>query len=341
MKKIVIDARYLGFSGIGRFLEGILDNLDFSKNEYYLLGKKEKIEKYSGVKYIYDNSSAYCPKAILKSQNKKIINSCDIFYSPNFIIPYYVKIKSYVMLHDIIFLDMPEVNKNFIEKKLKKILIKRALKKTEVLFTASLFSKNRILHYFPKYKNKIEYYYTGVDNKFKNYISDGVKENNIVFVGNIKKNKGLKTLLEAFSKLEDDTKLTIIGDSSNFKNKDDEVEKYFNLPNVCFSGFLSDDEMLKIIAHAKYLVQPSLYEGFGLPPLEAMYLNTQPIISDIEVFKEVYQNLPVKFFKAGDFNSLVEKLKETPDIINIDKDELNKYFTHKNFTNVLEKYFEK
>lgn len=339
MKKIVIDARYLGMSGIGRFLEGILDNLDFSLNEYFLIGKKERIEKYSGVKYIYDNTSPYFPKSILKLSNAKLINSCDIFYSPNFVIPFNIKIKSYVMLHDIIFLDMSEVNKNFLEKKLKKILIKRALKKSEVLFTASLFSKKRILHYFPKYDRKIEYYYTGVDNKFKNYNPDGIKENNIVFVGNIKKNKGLKTLLEAFSKLNDGSKLTIIGDASNFKNGDSEVTKYFTLPNVVFTGFISDEEMLKVVSHAKYLVQPSLYEGFGLPPLEALYLNTEPILSDIEVLKEVYEGLPVKFFKVGDSLDLKEKLEEEPEIVNIDKEELNKKFSHKNFTDVLEKKF--
>ena len=79
--------------------------------------------------------------------------------------------------------------------------------------------------------------------------------------------------------------------------------------DVIFTGRLSDDQLLREIASAKFLVQPSLYEGFGLPPLEALYLGTQPIISDIPVFKEVYGDLPVLFFKTEDAKDLSDKLK--------------------------------
>ena len=50
---------------------------------------------------------------------------------------------------------------------------------------------------------------------------------------------------------------------------------------VTFPGRLSDDALLKEIASAVFLVQPSFYEGFGLPPLEALWLGTRPIVSDI------------------------------------------------------------
>lgn len=334
-QKVVIDCRYLGMSGIGRFLEGILDKFDFASFDVYLMGKKNIIDKYICCKYIYDESNPFSAKDIIISKNACIINKCDIFFTPNFIIPYWVKIKTFTVLHDIIFLDMPEVNSGLIEKKIKKILIKRSLKKSIIQFTVSKFSKERIAHYFPKFENKIVYAYQGVADQFINYIPDGKKEDYIVYVGNIKKHKGLKTLLEAYSNLNNSVKLRIIGNSKNFKNGDTDVVRLIENSNVEFSGRVDDDKLMDIIAHAKYLIQPSLYEGFGLPPLEALYLGTQPIISDIPVFKEVYGDLPVRFFKVNDAESLKNEILKEPNIIKSDKEKYNDIFSYKKFSNLI------
>ena len=74
----------------------------------------------------------------------------DYYYSPNFIIPYTVKCKAITTLHDIIFLDMPEVNSGFLDTTIKKFLLKRCMKKSINVFTVSNFSKERIIHYFKK-----------------------------------------------------------------------------------------------------------------------------------------------------------------------------------------------
>ena len=57
--KIAIDCRYLGRSGIGRVTEGILENLDFSQNEYWLIGKRASLEKYEGAHIVEDDSDPY------------------------------------------------------------------------------------------------------------------------------------------------------------------------------------------------------------------------------------------------------------------------------------------
>ncbi len=60
------------------------------------------------------------------------------------------------------------------------------------------------------------------------------------------------------------------------------------------------------LQNADALIQPSLYEGFGIPPLEAMTLGTQAIISDIPVFKEIYHDFPVRFFKASVISMILQ-----------------------------------
>ena len=67
-------------------------------------------------------------------------------------------------------------------------------------------------------------------------------------------------------------------------------------------------ELKEKLSKAKFLIQPSLYEGFGLPPLQALYSNTNVILSDIEVFKEIYEGFPVTFFKSECVEDLTEKM---------------------------------
>jgi glycosyltransferase involved in cell wall biosynthesis len=79
---------------------------------------------------------------------------------------------------------------------------------------------------------------------------------------------------------------------------------------IRFTGRLADDELKKLYSQSALLVQPSFYEGFGLPPLEAMACGTQALISDIPVFQELYRDFPVVFFRSGDVDDLKQKLIE-------------------------------
>uniref|UniRef100_UPI0022DF67BA glycosyltransferase n=1 Tax=Fusobacterium varium TaxID=856 RepID=UPI0022DF67BA len=142
-----------------------------------------------------------------------------------------------------------------------------------------------------------------------------IKKDYLIFVGNIKKHKGLKILLEAFTELKKEGypyKLVIVGEQNNFKTKDEEVIKILENSklnkDIIFTGYVDNKKLKKLIAEAKILIQPSLYEGFGIPPLEALTLGTDVILSDIEVFKEIYSDLPVNFFEIENKKNLKEKI---------------------------------
>ena len=83
-----------------------------------------------------------------------------------------------------------------------------------------------------------------------------------------------------------------------------------NNSKINFMTNASNQEVYDIISKSEVLVSPSYYEGFGIPPLEAMYLNTNVIISDINVYKEIYKDYPVTFFKSGDSKSLYQALRD-------------------------------
>lgn len=305
--KIVVDCRYLGKSGIGRFLEGVLSCLP-KEHEFVFFGDKEIISKYSLKGEIIDTKKdAFSFKGLF--DNTKKINKYDAFFTPNFIFPFGIKIPVYTIIHDTIFLDYKDATKNYIDYLIKKTLIKRAVKKSEKIFTVSNFTKKRIAAYFKKANKKVEVVYAGISKKVLNYKMDKVeKKNQIVFVGNLKKNKNIIELIKAFDIVKQnnkDMKLLIIGESCH-KTKDDEVLKCLNQSSIEFKGKIRDEELFKIISESRFLIQPSLYEGFGLPPLEALYLNTRPIISNIEVFKEIYKGLDVIYYSGID--DLVNKI---------------------------------
>jgi glycosyltransferase involved in cell wall biosynthesis len=333
VKKIIIDCRYLELSGIGRFLENLIMNLDKNRFCYTLLGKKELVAKYN-LDYIVDDTNPYSLKGIFFSN--KLINKYDIYFTPNFIIPFGIKIKTYITLHDLIFLDVKESNNNFIEYLFKYYLIKRGMKRSEKVYTVSNFTKNRIKYYFKKYEYKVKYKYQGISASFKNN-KQAVKQDYILYVGNIKKHKGLKTLILAYDYIIYD--LIIVGEEKNLLNKDKEVMELIKNTNIKFTGKISDDFLIDYMKNATFIVVPSLYEGFGLVPLESLYLNTKPIISDIDVFKEIYEEFDVVFFKTDDYIDLANKINYSDSTLNVKTFDLDNKFSSKNYMKMIEDDF--
>ena len=316
MKKIAIDCRMINNSGIGTYLREILPYLLETENQFLLIGNREKLKEfleYKNVELLEYDIKTFSIKELFFFPVKSI-NQCDIYYSPNFNIALGINIPIYLTIHDVIFLDMPELTSK-LGYIVRKFYYKLAYKKAKKIFTVSNFSKKRIEEHLGREKEIIVTY-----NGISKYIlkkSDEkyIKKDYKIFVGNIKKHKGLKILLEAFKlvKKEDKKlKLVIVGNQNNFRTKDKEViklleDKKLN-KDIVFTGYVGNKELKKLIAEARILVQPSLYEGFGIPPLEALALGTNVIVSDIETFREIYIKRQVIFFKLNDKNNLSKKI---------------------------------
>ncbi len=323
--KIFIDCRMLGSGGIGTYLESILPYL-ISNHECILLcynSQNSKLSNYvEKVQILNTKINSFSIKELLffPKDLKKIINACDIFYSPYCNIPSGIKIPVYSTIHDIVFLDL-----NGLASKtgtiIRKFFYQHAINKSKAIFTVSNFSAERIRTKL-KVKNKpiiVTYNSVPISIINNNELSPVEKENFILFVGNIKKHKGLSTLLDALVLVRSkglNIKLAIVGNSGNFRSGDEEtIRKIDNITDdsILFTGKISDIELQTYYKKAKLLIQPSLYEGFGMPPMEALYSGTNVIISNIPVFKEIYGKLPVTFFKVEDADDLASKIIEMID----------------------------
>lgn len=317
--RIAVDCRMIEDSGIGNFLKNILinwvDNVNF---EFLLIGDESVINKYlpNTCKILNCNLPIFSVKEFLFFPTNEI-NRCDVFFTPNYNLPLGINIPIISTIHDVVFLDNPYLVSK-IGLMLRYIYLKRAYIKSRGIVTVSNFSKKRIQHYFGR-KKEIKVIYNGITKSLENFKNKNTHKKiydfpYIVYVGNIKRHKNLSVLIDAYKKLRKENfvpKLVIVGEINNFRTGYSQLTEEI-IPNndIYFTGKINDDDLFITIQNANALIQPSLYEGFGMPPLEALYLNTLPIISDIPVFKEIYKNTPAIFFKTNDSADLCRLIKQ-------------------------------
>jgi glycosyltransferase involved in cell wall biosynthesis len=214
-----------------------------------------------------------------------------------------LKSKSITYVHDLNFIDNPETVKNKTYRIMRwnlSLWIRRATR----LVAISQFTKSELVRLFGVRETKVTVVHCGVDGEvfYKRSIQEveevrskyGIRNDYAVFLGNIEPRKNLERLLDAFILANNEKKmnasLVIIG-ADGWKNKSimDKLDavKSAGLDVVLPSNFVPDGDLPAILSGANVLVQPSLYEGFGMPPLEAMSCGTRVIVSKTTSLPEV------------------------------------------------------
>ena len=330
----------LDSSGIGVYIRGNIPYFLQSPYTVVLLGDIKKllplIQGYHNAEVLDCGIKPFSVKELLffPRKIKQKINQTDLFFSPAFNIPGGIKVPVYTTIHDIIFPDMPELTST-IGLVIRMWFYRRAFRRSKKIFTVSEFSRSRI-RYYSKNKVPVVVTYVALLPFFLDPETAVRKKDIILFIGNIKKHKGLQNLLAAFSDAVAaglPHKLIIVGNKDNFRSADRTslaLLAGFDPSRVEFTGSVSNKKLKTLLSEAALLVQPSLYEGFCLPPLEAMACGTRALISDIPVLKEIYGAYPVTFFKAGNSGDLKEKLLmllygKTPETIQLSEENKKRY----------------
>ena len=319
--RIAVDCRLIGQSGIGTFIENVVFHMVETQNtEFVLIGNSKTLVHYAerpNCRIVECNHSSFTLKELLCFPVKEV-NRCDVFYTPNFNIPMGIRIPIYTTIHDIVFFDTERFGSTLHRMALR-WYIQRALRIAEGVFTVSKFSRQRIQEFFHTKRN-IHVVYNGLSRELQTYISTHPiqhQRSGLVYLGNIKRYKGIHVLWEAYQRLLEEEKqppkLTIIG-HFDFRTKDEKILQTIeaNKDKIQLVKDATNQQVYKILSEAACLVSPSLYEGFGIPPLEAMSLGTPVILSDIPTYREIYNNFPVTFFEAGNANDLYKKLQNIP-----------------------------
>jgi len=306
---LLLDVRMIDSSGIGTYLQNLIPYLK-DKIDIAFLGDKEKIEKVLDIKdakVIPIKSPIYFPLEQIEYLLK--IRNCKIFWSPHFNAPIFPirAEKRIVTVHDVFHLAFSHLY-NPIEGFYAKFLIKNACVRSDLIITVSNFSKSEIIKYLDIEEKKIKVIYNGVNHRlFKIYSKNELEEFKrnlnlperfLLYVGNVKPHKNLRSLIFAFESLmekEKDLYLIIVGRKEGFIKGDELLEEKLYKreklrEKIIFTGYIEKKNLPLIYNLATLFVFPSLYEGFGLPPLEAMACGCPVIASNIPPFREVLKD---------------------------------------------------
>jgi len=189
-----------------------------------------------------------------------------------------------ITIHDLAFLENPSwYSKSYVF--LYKLLTPLCAKTSRHILSVSNFSKTEIIKWLGVESNHITVIYNAADENDleQDDILEKVPSEYILAVSSIDPRKNFVRLIKAFSFIPKHTLVVVGGVNHVFNN----VEIDTSLSNVIFLGRVFDAELTSLYKHATAFVYPSLYEGFGIPPIEAMTYGCPVIVSDIEVLHEV------------------------------------------------------
>ena len=210
----------------------------------------------------------------------------DITHFFNYIVPPFVHGKKVVTVHDMVYKSFPGTVRGR-TKYMLDMGLKRSMKRADLIVTDSEFSKKEIVRYFPQHESRIRVVPCGVDTERFHPCTEPeripevkksleIEGDYFLYVGTIEPRKNLERLITAYAAFfkkvgEGSPKLVLAGgkgwlDQGIYSR----VEKLGMTENIIFTKYVPSEDMNPLMCGALAFVFPSLYEGFGMPPLEAM-----------------------------------------------------------------------
>jgi len=257
-----------------------------------------------------------CPRFVKK-------HNIDVFHT-EYIVPFFLPKNTYVIthIHDVSFKAIREkIGKKdlfFLDN-----LIPRSLKRANKIIAVSEFTKNEIIKYYPFTQGKICVIYNALSSFFKKEVTEEDKkrvkekyeipDDFILSIGTMQPRKNIPFLIKSFIKISDrlpNTFLLLTGKKT--KRFDDAIlkaldEAPFAKDKIRFLGFVDDEDLPALYNLSKVFAYPSLYEGFGLPILEALSQNIPTIVSDIPVHHEIAEDGAI-YFDPNDIDQCSEMM---------------------------------
>jgi glycosyltransferase involved in cell wall biosynthesis len=311
--RIAIDIRKINDFGIGTYIRNLVLNLPQIDQQscYFLIGREKDSGELgtlpSNVSFIHDQThdSDFWNNLILPFTLKK--NQVGILHTPHYRPPRFLTCKSIITIHDCVHILFPNYASSKAAYDQDRKMTRRAIKHSSHILTVSEATQRDLMRLFAVPEEKVTVVYNAIDERAV-VMSSAEEQRRVLeryqiqdpfflYAGNIKPHKNIARIIEAFSVLktelkENDTwknlKLLIIGDElSKHQFLRRTVIRSGVQHDVRFFGYVPYDTLKVFYKSAQIFVFPSLYEGFGLPPLEAMANGTPVLTSNISSLPEV------------------------------------------------------
>jgi glycosyltransferase involved in cell wall biosynthesis len=316
--RIAIDIRRMYEFGLATYIRNVvrtLGRIDLV-NEYYLVGAAARFEQLGDLPENFHFLPLQNPEATFANylEMHKVINAhkVDLIHVPNtFWRPLITRAPYVITVHDLLDYMYRARTNNGMRRMMHSYFTRQVMHHAARIFAVSNFTKRDVGRFFDVKPEKIEVVYNALDETFLRGHSTPAEQAIIrgryqvdspflLYAGRISPHKNVARIIEAFSALKGelakegaypDLKLIVIGDEVS-KNPDIRraVIRSGVQHDVRFLGYVSIDVLRIFFDMAKVFVFPSLYEGFGLPPLEAMAHGTPVVASNITALPEVVGN---------------------------------------------------
>lgn len=333
--RIGIDARFFGpiGKGLGRYTQKLIEKLGEidRENEYFVFLRKENFDEYAvpaenfhkvlaDFKWYGFKEQIFLPILLSKY-------NLDIMHFPHFNVPFFYRRPLVVTIHDLILLHFPTLRGTTLDPWLYhlkflayKLIISSAIKRAQKVIAVSEFTKNDILHHYRTQKEKVAVTYESAEDfcwisqKTREEILEkyGIMKPYLLYVGNAYPHKNLELLIIAFGelkKIRPQLRLVLVGRQDYFYARLKKLVVEKNIQDVIFPGYVPDQDLDIIYRNCLLYVFPSLYEGFGLPPLEAMSKGVPVLSSDHQCMREILGESAF-FCNAYSTKSLLEGIEK-------------------------------
>jgi glycosyltransferase involved in cell wall biosynthesis len=309
--KIGIDARMFSseFTGIGRYVHELIENLVKldKKHEYVVFMNQKGYESYTP-------SSKRITKVIANAKHYSVAeqisyffllrkHKLDLMHFTHFNAPVLYRKPSVVTIHDLTLSFFPGKKMNsWFYRRAYNIVLGAAVKHASKVIAVSKHTKRDLVELTHTSPSKIEVIYEGVSDNFgpredKDLTLDISRKYNItkefmLYTGVWRSHKNLVNLIKGFAQLQEDegfeSQLVITGQEDPYYPEVKRTVQELGLEHdVIFTGMVPEEELVGLYQAAKLYVFPSLYEGFGLPPLEAMRCGTAVVASKSSCIPEI------------------------------------------------------
>jgi glycosyltransferase involved in cell wall biosynthesis len=354
--RIGFDSKRLfnNFTGLGNYSRTLLRNLGkyFKGHEYYLyspnLSRTPETAFFLEEQTFYPRTSnslfkSYWRSYSIVNQLKK--DKIKLYHGLSHEIPAGLKkskIKSIVTIHDLIFKIYPQLY-NFLDRKIYDQKIRYSCTQADKIIAISNNTKSDIINLYHIEPEKIEVVYQPcdsiyyeplqIDNTDDVLSSHNIPQEYFIYVGNIERRKNLKLIFEAYQQLPAGKRvpLVLIGRGEKYGKEILGIIKEKGLENtVQWISDLDDNRELRILYHrSRALLYPSIYEGFGLPVVEALLSKTPVITSNVSSLTEAGGPSSL-YIDPGNPEALAEAIIKISDDSDLRKEMINSGFEYAN-----------